>query len=282
MRPPRLFVAGLALTGLAIGAVVANAASLDVVPQKLTARTGTAVSIPIGQPPFALAASSPSVQVGTSVSVTATLSSPVASAPYGSVTFSHYAGAGCTAATSVTSSPVALTSPSVTSAPYTAVAGDTPTISWKAHYSGNADNASKDSNCVDVAVTTAALPSTKLHIAAIERISGGHSGNSDVYNAQVRVTVVDESANPVSGVTVSGAWSPAAPEATCSAATNAAGQCTFTGTFNGSSGTTSPRTWTISNLSKPGYIYISSANAVSKTTCTRSTENSGDTSCVSG
>jgi subtilisin family serine protease len=114
---------------------------------------------------------------------------------------------------------------------------------------------------------------------AIDALTGGggtgelHVGNmtatkstkGNKWTATVTITVLDQNNSAVSGVVVTGGWSGAKTgTATCTTGTN--GTCSVS-TGNMSSGTSV--TFTVTNLSKDGYTYNSSANVVSSITVTK-------------
>jgi hypothetical protein len=99
--------------------------------------------------------------------------------------------------------------------------------------------------------------SNKIHVASITASSAIQ--NPQHYRTTLTITVVDANANPISGVTVTGSWSPTASTAGC-AATSASGQCTIT-TGNNDFNNGTAETWTVNNLSLANYTYDSAADA---------------------
>ena len=104
-----------------------------------------------------------------------------------------------------------------------------------------------------------------MHISALSGsgtgLSGGGGGH---WNGTVTVTVKDGSGNPVSGVTVTGAWNPTAATANgCTTVAN--GTCSITTTTNFPN-TQFNETWTVSNLVLSGYTYNAAANVESSFT----------------
>src|SRR4051812_39255673 len=73
--------------------------------------------------------------------------------------------------------------------------------------------------------TSTSLPLPKLHVSAITS-SGVAKQNQNSWHATITVTVVDQNGSAISGVTVTGAWSPtSAQSGNCSSATAVSGQC---------------------------------------------------------
>lgn len=113
--------------------------------------------------------------------------------------------------------------------------------------------------------------SAQLHISALSATSSVNGSN---WKATVTVTVKDESTPIqalVSGVAVTGTWSPDAQSSGGSGCTtDVTGTCSFT-TDNGSAQfktSTATETWTVSSLSKTGYTYDSTADTLSSKSVT--------------
>ena len=108
--------------------------------------------------------------------------------------------------------------------------------------------------------TVSATAQLSLHVSALTELHTTQGSNSG--NATVTVTVVDQFGAPLSGVTVTGVWSPTATAQgnhDCGQATNSSGQCTVT-TKNTEFARPSTQTWTPNTLTKSGYTYDSAAN----------------------
>jgi hypothetical protein len=274
LRKVLVVLAVITLAGSGIG----FAASLDVQTQKI-AVAGSAVNVPKqGVSVTQVAAGG---AVNTARTTTATVSGGTASTT-ADLTFTLYGpGTGCTGTT--VGNPQTIASTGADGDAYTSAAR-TPTVAgtywWHVSFAGDATN-NAASSCVSIAVTSASAPSTKLRLASITLVGGNRSGNSQVWQAHITVKVVDESGNGVSDVSVTGIWSGVnSSENGCSTLTSAAGTCTFQANFNGGGGATdSPRTWTVSGLSRSGFAYDSANNAVNKITCSRSAVDSGATTC---
>lgn len=116
--------------------------------------------------------------------------------------------------------------------------------------------------------------------AAIDALTGGGGGTGELHvgnmiatkstrgnkwTATVTITVLDQNNSAVSGVVVTGSWS-GAKTGTATCTTGTSGTCSVS-TGNMSSGTSV--TFTVTNLSKDGYTYNSSANVVSSITVTK-------------
>jgi len=105
--------------------------------------------------------------------------------------------------------------------------------------------------------TATTPPAGTMHVGALSG-SSAPSGTSR-WRATVTITVHDQNHNPLSGVTVTGAWS-AGASGSSSCTTGAAGTCTVSKTLNNARPSV---TFTVTNLVKTGYTYQSSANHVS-------------------
>lgn len=194
------------------------------------------------------------------VSVTDTYANPVQGTP---VTFTApstgasatFASTGCTSNPQTYSCVVTADSTGIaTSSVFTANAtGGSYTIT--ANASGT--------NTVNFTETNAA--SGVLHISSL--ITGATTGTTS-WNASVTVTVKDSSGNPVSGVTVTGTWSPTTTATPSGCTTNTAGQCTIT-TISNFPSTQTVETWTVTNLGLSGYTYSAASNVESSITVAR-------------
>lgn len=103
--------------------------------------------------------------------------------------------------------------------------------------------------------TPTPAPSNSMHVGDLD----GSASNltSKQWRASVTITVHDSNENPVSGATVQGSWSNGASGST-SCTTNSSGQCTVS--KNLSRSRVSSVTWSVSNVTKSGMTYNSSAN----------------------
>ncbi len=186
---------------------------------------------------------------GQSIQFTATVSGP--GTPTGNVTFTitdknlvTYSCSGGSNAVALTGGAAICTVPAgqllSTNSPFNVVAA----------YGGDASHAPS------TATMTQNVNSGTVHVAGLQG-TGTVAKNHKSWTAMVTVTVQDGLGNPVAGVAVSGGWNPVvAGPSGCTTAAN--GQCTFT---SGSIATTVPsETWTVTNLSAPGYTYDSVHN----------------------
>lgn len=251
------------LATLVFGATVALASSLVVSSQDITT-TGASVSVPKSVVTITQAAAGGAPN--TAHTTTATLSGGTSGA-VGSLTFTLFPGAACSgtavAPGAHTISPISgAAGQSYTSAARTPTAAGT--YSWLVSYSGDPDNAPATS-CTTITVAN----STQLHVSAITLVSRANQ-NANFWNATIRVEVRDGNDLLVSGVTVTGSWSPTtSATSSCGAATTAAGTCTV---FSGNTGfpsSATTETWTVSNLARSGYSYNAAANTVSSIAVTK-------------
>jgi hypothetical protein len=110
--------------------------------------------------------------------------------------------------------------------------------------------------------SVSATPQLSLHVSAITSSSVARQ-NKDSWHATITVTVVDQSGAAVSGVTVTGSWSPTSGESgNCSSTTDASGQCSKDSNNSAFPNGTN-ETWSVSNVAKSGFTYNSAANVVS-------------------
>lgn len=253
----------IVLATLVFGTTVALANSLVVSSQDLTA-TSAPVSVPKAVVTISQAATGGAP--GAAHTTTATLTGGTAGA-VGSLTFTLFPGAACTgtavAPGAQTISPISgANGQSYTSAARTPTTAGT--YSWLAAYSGDLDNAPATS-CTSITVANSA----QLHVSAITLVSKANQ-NANFWNARVEIEVRDANDLVVSGVAVSGSWSPTSSAiSSCGATTGATGTCTvFTGNTAFPSNVTT-ETWTVSDLVKSGYTYNAAANAVSSITVTK-------------
>ena len=98
-------------------------------------------------------------------------------------------------------------------------------------------------------------PGGTMHIGDLDGTSA--PGSPGRWNATITITVHDENDNPVSGITVSGAWSSGAT-GTASCVTNASGQCTVTKT--GTRNSVNSVTFSVTNATGGGLTYTSADN----------------------
>lgn len=104
-----------------------------------------------------------------------------------------------------------------------------------------------------------------LHISSL--VTGTTTGGT-TWTGSVTVTVKDASGTAVSGVSVTGAWSPTSGAA-ASCTTNASGQCTITPASGAFPSAQLTETWNVSGLSLSGYAYASASNVESAVTLSR-------------
>ncbi len=100
----------------------------------------------------------------------------------------------------------------------------------------------------------------QMHISNIEAITEVSGRNK--WNMEVKITVVDETNSPLSGVTVAGYWSGGTSgESSCMSDAN--GQCSVSRTGLSQRKTVS---FTVSDMTRNGYNYDADANAVTSVT----------------
>ena len=103
--------------------------------------------------------------------------------------------------------------------------------------------------------TATPAPAGTMHIGDLDGSSAPGAFNR--WDATIVITVHDDNDNPVSGVTVSGAWS-AGASGTSSCITNASGQCSVSKT--GIRNTVLSVTFTVTNASHSSLSYQAAAN----------------------
>ncbi len=259
----RLAVVLLGITVVA-GSTVAFAGSLGVASQHLTT-AGTSVSVPKSVVTVTQVAAGGAPNAPRTTTATLSGGTPAAA---GSLTFALRSGGTCAGTLVGTAETVTVNGASGQS--YTSAAR-TPTTagtySWLASYSGDANN-DQASSCT---VITVAAITPQLHVSQISG-SSANAGASGNWNATVTVTVRNSDGDPVGSVVVTGAWSPTALGSGNGCTTAASGSCSFTtpgGLPGFSNGESTTQTWTVSNLSRSGFTYNSSANAVSSITLSK-------------
>jgi hypothetical protein len=102
-----------------------------------------------------------------------------------------------------------------------------------------------------------------LHVSSL--VTGTTSGPTN-WTGSITVTVTNSAGTAVSGVAVTGAWSPTSAASPSGCTTNASGQCTITPAAGAFPSGQLTETWTVSNLSLAGYNYASAANVESAVT----------------
>jgi hypothetical protein len=102
-----------------------------------------------------------------------------------------------------------------------------------------------------------------LHVSSL--VTGATVG-ATTWTGSVIVTVTNSSGAAVSGVAVSGAWSPTSAASPSGCTTAVTGQCTMTPAAASFPSGQLTETWTVSNLSLTGYSYASAANVESAIT----------------
>jgi hypothetical protein len=107
-----------------------------------------------------------------------------------------------------------------------------------------------------ITVTAPEVPAT-MHVAMLDGATSG-KGNSGRWAASVTVTVVDQAGAPVSGATVTGAWSGALSR-TATGVTGSDGKVTLS-TGNIKSGTSV--TFAVTNITHSNFTYDQAANNV--------------------
>jgi hypothetical protein len=102
-----------------------------------------------------------------------------------------------------------------------------------------------------------------LHVSSF--VTGSTSGLT-TWTGTITVTVKDASGNVVSGVAVSGSWSPTSAASPSGCTTNSSGQCTITPSAGAFPSGQLTETWTVSALTLTGYAYASASNVESSIT----------------
>jgi hypothetical protein len=102
-----------------------------------------------------------------------------------------------------------------------------------------------------------------LHVSSL--VTGSTSG-ATTWTGSITVTVTNSAGTAISGVGVTGAWSPTSAASPSGCTTNASGQCTITPAAGSFPNGQLTETWTVSNLSLSGYIYASASNVESPIT----------------
>ena len=105
-----------------------------------------------------------------------------------------------------------------------------------------------------------------LHVSSL--VTGSTSG-STTWTGSVTVTVTDSAGSAVTGVSVTGAWSPTSAAAPSGCTTNSSGQCTITPAAGSFPSGQLTETWAVSNLTLSGYSYASASNVESAITLSR-------------
>ena len=119
--------------------------------------------------------------------------------------------------------------------------------------------------------TVVLTAANRLHISSIV---GTPSGNSQHWQVSATITVQDQNNANVSGVTVSGAWSPTTATSNCAATTTSTSTCTIaTGNNVFTSGTQS-QTWLASDLALTGYTFDSTVGKT-RLVCNWTTSSTG-------
>jgi hypothetical protein len=257
---PRRIGVVVLCAAVVLGATIAFASSLVVTAKDITVAS-TSVSVP--KSVVTITQSAVGGAPNTAHTTTATLSGGTASA-VGSLTFTLFPGSACSG-TAV--APGAQTIDPINGAAgqtYTS-AGRTPTssgtYSWLASYAGDANN-NAATNCTSITVAATA----QLHVSAITLVSKANQ-NVNFWNATIKVEVRDGAGTLISGVSVTGSWSPTSANSSCSP--------TSAGTCNIASGNTAfpaaqlTETWTVSNLTLNGSTYNAAANSLSSIVVTK-------------
>ncbi|MDX1776711.1 MAG: fibronectin type III domain-containing protein, partial [Desulfobulbales bacterium] len=122
-------------------------------------------------------------------------------------------------------------------------------------YQVSAFNASGSSDSSGIAETTT-LQADALHIGDYGTSS---QPNRNFWDAAVTLTVMDQDGNTVGGATVSGSWDTGE---TANCVTDSSGQCTVSNTKLKISNVSST-TFTVTELSKSGYVYDAQSNITS-------------------
>jgi len=116
------------------------------------------------------------------------------------------------------------------------------------------DGGQMGENAISVTVDNGSAP-TSAHVGDLDGVSG--PWDSRRWRADVTIAVVDDTAQPVAGATVSGTWSTGS-QGTTSCVTDASGRC---GVFRRISNRRASVRWTVTAVSHPTLTYDSSANS---------------------
>ena len=96
-----------------------------------------------------------------------------------------------------------------------------------------------------------------LHVSSL--VTGTTSG-ATTWTGSITVTVTNSAGTAITGVAVTGAWSPTSAASPSGCTTNASGQCTITPAAGSFPSGQLTETWAVSNLSLSGYSYTSASN----------------------
>ena len=135
-------------------------------------------------------------------------------------------------------------------------------------------NASRGTYNISATAAGGSAPSvnfseTNLGLLHVSSLVTGSTSGSTTWTGSITVTVTDSSGTAVSGVSVTGAWSPTSAASPSGCTTNSSGQCTITPAAASFPSAQRTETWTVSGLSLSGYSYASASNIESSVTLSR-------------
>jgi hypothetical protein len=113
---------------------------------------------------------------------------------------------------------------------------------------------------------TVTFGETNIGLLHVNSLTTGSTSGTTTWTGSVTVTVTNSSGTAVSGVSVTGAWSPTSAASPSGCTTNSSGQCTITPAAGSFPSGQLTETWTVSNLSVTGYSYASASNVESAIT----------------
>lgn len=107
---------------------------------------------------------------------------------------------------------------------------------------------------------------TNVGLLHVSSLATGSTSGATTWTGSVTVTVADSAGSPVSGVMVTGGWSPTSSASPSGCTTSSSGQCTITPTAGAFPSGQLAETWAVSNLSLSGYSYAAASNVESAIT----------------
>ncbi len=107
---------------------------------------------------------------------------------------------------------------------------------------------------------------TNIGLLHVSSLATGSTSGATTWTGSVTVTVTNSAGSAVTGVSVTGAWSPTSAASPSGCTTNSSGQCTITPAASSFPSGQLTETWTVSNLTLTGYSYASASNVESAIT----------------
>jgi hypothetical protein len=101
---------------------------------------------------------------------------------------------------------------------------------------------------------------TNIGLLHVSSLTTGSTSGTTTWTGSITVTATNSAGTAVSGVSVTGAWSPTSAASPSGCTTNASGQCTITPAAASFPSGQLNETWTVSSLSLSGYSYASASN----------------------